>query len=258
MIADVAVQLGEPDYFALMVVAFITVGALIGSSVPRGLASLALGLFLGLVGTDTLTGQQRFTFGVPNLADGIDVVVVAVGLFAVGEIAWAVYHYGRWAFEPQMGWYWVPGRVWAPAWVSWRRSNDYVGWAPLPPEGDGLSISVSISTYEPPRSHWHFVPVRKFASRDLSVVVVNDNSVYEHTEYYGPVTIENNIVINNVININFVRENSDEEVEVVEAKVVNDPRDAKRRMVAPWSRLRGRSASHPRLRLRRRAKSRRR
>ncbi|WP_457939312.1 hypothetical protein [Mesorhizobium sp. 10J20-29] len=73
----------------------------------------------------------------------------------------------------------------------------------------------------------HFVPVRKFASRDLSVVVVNDNSVYEHTEYYGPVTIENNIVINNVININFVRDNSDEEVEVVEAKVVNDPRDAK-------------------------------
>src|SRR5690606_33494567 len=62
-----------------------TVGALLGSSVPRGLAALALGLFLGLVGTDTLTGQQRFTFGVPNLADGIDVVIVAVGLFAVGE-----------------------------------------------------------------------------------------------------------------------------------------------------------------------------
>ena len=126
-----------------------------------------------------------------------------------------------------MGWYWVPGRVWAPAWVSWRRSNDYVGWAPLPPDGDGLSVSIGVSTYEPPRSHWHFVPVRKFASRDLSVVVVNDNSVYEHTEYYGPVTIKNNIVINNVININFVRENSDEEVEVVEAKVVKDPRDAK-------------------------------
>ena len=148
--------------------------------------------------------------------------------FASDEpFAWAVYHYGRWAFEPQLGWYWVPGRVWAPAWVSWRRSNDHVGWAPLPPEGDGLSVSLSISTYEPPRSHWHFVPVRQFASRDLSVVIVNDSSVYERTEYYGPVTIENNIVINNVINIDFVRENSDEEVEVVEAKTVNDPREAK-------------------------------
>jgi putative tricarboxylic transport membrane protein len=84
-IAQLAVQLGPQDYVALMVVAFLTVAALLGSSPARGLASLAIGLFLGLVGTDTLTGQQRFTFGVPALADGIDVVVVAVGVFAVGE-----------------------------------------------------------------------------------------------------------------------------------------------------------------------------
>jgi putative tricarboxylic transport membrane protein len=84
-IADLAVQLGPQDYVALMVVAFLTVAALLGGSPARGLASLAVGLFLGLVGTDTLTGQQRFTFGVPALADGIDVVVVAVGVFAVGE-----------------------------------------------------------------------------------------------------------------------------------------------------------------------------
>ena len=84
-IADLAVQLGPQDYVALMVVAFLTVAALLGSSPSRGLASLAIGLFLGLIGTDTLTGQQRFTFGVPALADGIDIVVVAVGVFAVGE-----------------------------------------------------------------------------------------------------------------------------------------------------------------------------
>ena len=84
-VADLAVQLGPADYVALMVVAFLTVAAMLGSSPSRGLASLAVGLFLGLVGTDTLTGQQRFTFGVPALADGIDVVIVAVGVFAVGE-----------------------------------------------------------------------------------------------------------------------------------------------------------------------------
>ncbi len=84
-IADVAVKLGPQDYVALMVVAFLTVAALLGSSPARGIAALAVGLFLGLVGTDTLTAQQRFTFGVPALADGIDVVVVAVGVFAVGE-----------------------------------------------------------------------------------------------------------------------------------------------------------------------------
>lgn len=84
-IAKLAVQLGPSDYFALMVVAFLTVGALLGSSVPRGLVSLGLGLVLGLVGTEVLTGQQRYTFGVPSLADGIDVVLIAVGLFALGE-----------------------------------------------------------------------------------------------------------------------------------------------------------------------------
>lgn len=84
-IAKMAVQLGPSDYFALMVVAFLTVGALLGSSVPRGLVSLGLGLVLGLVGTEVLTGQQRYTFGIPSLADGIDVVLIAVGLFALGE-----------------------------------------------------------------------------------------------------------------------------------------------------------------------------
>ena len=56
---------------------------------------------------------------------------------------WVVYHYGRWAFEPGIGWFWVPGEEWAPAWVNWRYGDEYVGWAPLPP--DEL-----IETYESP------------------------------------------------------------------------------------------------------------
>ena len=84
-LAQLAVQLGPADYFALIVVAFLTVGALLGSSVSRGMTSLGLGLLLGLVGTEVLSGQQRYTFGVPALADGIDVVLIAVGLFAIGE-----------------------------------------------------------------------------------------------------------------------------------------------------------------------------
>src|SRR5207248_1104167 len=47
---------------------------------------------------------------------------------------WATYHYGRWTRLRNIGWVWVPGDEWAPAWVSWRKSNAYVGWAPLPPE----------------------------------------------------------------------------------------------------------------------------
>ncbi|MCW0218920.1 MAG: hypothetical protein OJI67_11415 [Prosthecobacter sp.] len=46
---------------------------------------------------------------------------------------WATYHYGRWVQINRRGWVWVPGREWAPAWVSWRSGDDCVGWAPLPP-----------------------------------------------------------------------------------------------------------------------------
>ncbi len=46
------------------------------------------------------------------------------------SFGWATYHYGRWTRLRNIGWVWVPGDQWAPAWVSWRKSNDYVGWAP--------------------------------------------------------------------------------------------------------------------------------
>ena len=86
LIASWAVLLSPADYVALMVVAFITVGALLGSSVWRGLTSLGIGLFLGLVGTEILSGQQRYTFGLLPLADGIDVVLVAVGLIIRAKV----------------------------------------------------------------------------------------------------------------------------------------------------------------------------
>jgi putative tricarboxylic transport membrane protein len=88
VVVDLAVQLGAPAYFAIMVVALTTVTAVIGSSRIRGFASLALGLAIGLVGIDSISGQQRLTFDVPQLADGIDIVVVAVAVFAVGEALW--------------------------------------------------------------------------------------------------------------------------------------------------------------------------
>jgi hypothetical protein len=48
---------------------------------------------------------------------------------------WAVFHYGRWGFAPAIGWFWVPGFVWAPAWVSWRYYPGYVCWSPFAPAG---------------------------------------------------------------------------------------------------------------------------
>ena len=84
-LASVALEFGPAEYFALAMLAFAAVTALLGSSVTRGLFSLFLGLALGLVGIDQLTGEARLSFGIPQLLDGIDVVILVIGLFAVGE-----------------------------------------------------------------------------------------------------------------------------------------------------------------------------
>ncbi len=83
-LVEVAVNFGPEDYFALMCVAFVTVSATFGDSPIRGLTSLMIGLALGLVGIDKLSGQARLSFGVPDLLDGVEVTTLAVGLFAVG------------------------------------------------------------------------------------------------------------------------------------------------------------------------------
>ena len=95
LLASIALRFGPSEYFALTVVAFAAVSVLLGTSVIRGLLSLFLGLALGLVGIDQLTGAARFSFGVPQLLDGIDVIVLVIGLFAVGEAMYQAWTHGR-------------------------------------------------------------------------------------------------------------------------------------------------------------------
>jgi putative tricarboxylic transport membrane protein len=144
-IADVAVQLGPADYVALMVVAFTTVAALLGSSPVRGLASLGLGLFVGLVGVDTLSGQTRFTLGISTLADGIDVVVVAVGLFAVGE---ALYVASRLRHGPvevvPVGGKWSTREFWSRSWKPWLRGT-FIGFPIGTVPAGGADVSTFLS-----------------------------------------------------------------------------------------------------------------
>ncbi|MBL8305108.1 MAG: tripartite tricarboxylate transporter permease [Rubrivivax sp.] len=95
LIAEHAVKLGPPEYFLLMLLAFCTVSAVLGKSTLRGLTALFVGLTIGLVGIDQITGAARYTLGVPELIDGLDVVLVAVGLFAVAEALYVVLFEGR-------------------------------------------------------------------------------------------------------------------------------------------------------------------
>src|SRR5687768_5964234 len=94
-LADVALRFGPAEYFSLTILAFTTVAVLLGASVLRGLFSLFLGLALGLVGIDQLTGEARFSFGIPQLLDGIDVIILVIGLFAVGETIYQAWRHGR-------------------------------------------------------------------------------------------------------------------------------------------------------------------
>jgi putative tricarboxylic transport membrane protein len=95
VVAEFAVKLGPPEYFCLMLLAFTTVSAVLGQSTLRGLTALFVGLAAGLVGMDQITGQTRYTGNVPELIDGVEIVLVAVGLFAVAEALHAVLFEGK-------------------------------------------------------------------------------------------------------------------------------------------------------------------
>jgi putative tricarboxylic transport membrane protein len=85
VVADFATSFGPPEYVALMAVAFVTVSALLGRDLLKGIASLLVGVTIGLIGIDSQTGQPRLTFGIDSLLDGIDVVIVVIALFALTE-----------------------------------------------------------------------------------------------------------------------------------------------------------------------------
>jgi hypothetical protein len=100
---------------------------------------------------------------------------------------WAPFHYGRWFYDSYYGWIWVPDNEWGPAWVIWRRSEGYYGWAPIAP---GISIDFAYSNgYHLPNNWWRFVRDRDFGRTDI-------NNYYVSTTSYTTI-ITNSTVINN-------------------------------------------------------------
>ncbi len=124
LVATHAVKLGPPEYFMLMLLAFCTVSAVLGKSTLRGLTALFVGLGMGLVGIDQITAQARYTAGVSELMDGLEVVLIAVGLFAVGESLYAVLYEGR-AVETQnrMSKVHMTRGEWRRSWPAWLRGT---------------------------------------------------------------------------------------------------------------------------------------
>jgi putative tricarboxylic transport membrane protein len=124
IVAEQAVKLGPPEYFMLMLLAFTTVSAVLGKSTVRGLAALFIGLAAGTVGLDQISGQARYTGGMPELLDGIEIVLVAVGLFAVAEALYAVLYEGRVAeSQNKLSKVHMTGSDWRRSWPAWLRGT---------------------------------------------------------------------------------------------------------------------------------------
>ncbi|WP_372697677.1 tripartite tricarboxylate transporter permease [Arthrobacter sp. JSM 101049] len=126
LVVKFAVSLGAPSYLAIMILALIAVTAVLGSSKLRGFASLGLGLAIGLVGMDPVSGQGRLIFGQPLLSDGVDIVVVAVAIFALGEALWVAAHLLRTKTQTiPVGRPWMGKSDWKRSWKPWLRGTAF-------------------------------------------------------------------------------------------------------------------------------------
>jgi len=148
VVATYAIRLGPPEYFMLMVLAFCTVSAVLGKSTLRGLTSLFVGLAMGLVGIDQISGQARYTAGVPELLDGLEVVLIAVGLFAVSEALYNVMYEGK-TVETQnrMSKVHMTKAEWARSWPAWLRAT-FIGFpfGTVPAGGSEIPTFLSYAT----------------------------------------------------------------------------------------------------------------
>lgn len=93
-LAEFALKFGPAEYFSLMVLGLISAVVLASGSLLKAIAMIVLGLLLGIIGTDVNSGLQRYTFGIPEMSDGIGFVVVAMGLFGFAEIIVNLEHKG--------------------------------------------------------------------------------------------------------------------------------------------------------------------
>lgn len=87
---------------------------------------------------------------------------------------WAPFHYGRWHKNPYYGWVWLPDTEWGPAWVSWRKSDSYYGWAPM---GPGITVNIAIGKdYHQPDDYWIFVKDRDIGRPDVNLYYVKKSN----------------------------------------------------------------------------------
>ncbi len=130
-LAQFALRFGPPEFFALMLLGLITVVGLMGKSIVNGIISALLGLCLALIGMDVVSGAIRFTFDEPNLMNGIDFVIISMGLFGLSEIMIGMENITKLEAPPK-----VKGLL--PRRDEWRRTLSAIG------RGTGLGFLVGL------------------------------------------------------------------------------------------------------------------
>lgn len=122
VIAQHALSFGPAEYFSLMFAALLFASALLGNNLLKGLVSVGLGLLIAVVGTDLQTGVPRLTFGFTEVLEGINIIVVLIGIFGVGEVLWYLSQRGS-NGSGRLG---LRGRLW-PTRDDARRSAPVIG-----------------------------------------------------------------------------------------------------------------------------------
>lgn len=124
-LADLALKVQPAGYVALIVFAFAAVGTLLGSSRTRGLVSLSVGLIIGLIGADQQTGINRLSFGVTEATDGLEVIVVIISFFAIGEVIYLASRIkdDTWKILPVKGKVWMDKEDFRRSWKPWLRGT---------------------------------------------------------------------------------------------------------------------------------------
>lgn len=144
------------------------------------------------------------------------------------RFGWATYHYGRWAQLSGLGWVWVPGDEWAPAWVSWRHGDVYVGWAPLPPaarfnHGTGFSANVESEFGIGPASYV-FVETVNFCAplvRDVFIAQTQNIAIINQTTNVTNITYNNKTIINRGPRVDLVAARARQPVKHLKIEKIN-------------------------------------
>lgn len=129
------------------------------------------------------------------------------------EWGWVPFHYGRWGWERDLGWFWVPDTVWAPAWVAWRWGDLYYGWSPLPPGAAWRGGMIYVDDI--PDYYWLFIDGRYFLDSDLRRFVLpyeRNITIIRTTVARTNLVQRDNRIVNDGIDIDQIRRTTGNEV----------------------------------------------